>query len=796
MRFGDGAWRMLDDVIPTYLSRVDALRIEPKSLLLHVSSRLEEARWATLEGHMFTVRITSPMPSVFRIEVGHHQGRRRNGPTYRLASEPQLLPSVSDDGDTVSVLSGRVRLVITKKPYQLVFTDAETGEPITQSPAKGCGLMEKLGHGLFVREQLALGVGELVYGLGERFAAFCRNGQVVDMWNSDCGTCSDKGYKDVPFFLSSRGYGVLVNSSGRVSFEIGTEQVTRAQFAAPGEELDYFLLFGPTPKEVLTRLGALSGRPALPPAWSFGLWLTTSFTTDYDEPTVMSFVDGMRERNLPLHVFHFDCFWMKGHHWSNFEWDPDVFPDPEGMLERLAQRGIRICVWINPYIGERSHLFAEGRDHAYLLVRQNGDVYQRDRWQAGMGYVDFTNPDATRWFQEKLRRLLRMGVDCFKTDFGEEIPTDVVYSDGSDPERMHNYYPYLYNKAVFDLLLEERGRGEAVLFARSATATCQQFPVHWGGDCYGTYESMAESLRGGLSLTLSGFAFWSHDIGGFESKASPGVYKRWVAFGLLSSHSRLHGSTSYRVPWLYDEEAVDVLRRFTELKCRLMPYLMAAAVRGHETNVPMMRAMLLEFPQDLGCRTLDRQYMLGSELLVAPVFDDRHAEYYLPEGEWLHLLTGERKTGGRWLKEDFDFFGLPLYLRPGGVVAMGKNTQAVEYDYEAGVRLVMGLRGAPGTREVSLVDTKGTRTAAFLVEDHPGRVCVTHQKGRTDFELQLPWTAEVTVVEGGKVVPPTPAGTRLVGDPGGAVVRATAPRVVVEWSSPKWARDPSDFRPD
>ncbi len=773
MRFGDGAWRMLDDVTPTYLVRVDAVEEEPRALVLHVSNRFEEARWATLEGHMFTVRITSPMCDVFRIEISHHLGRRRTGPQFRLETTPQPL-TITQRDDSLELVSGRTRLIVDRKPYRLRFVDAKTGEKITESAPKAAGLMEKSGHGHFVRDQLTMGIGELIYGLGERFAALCRNGQAVDMWNSDCGTCSDKGYKDVPFFLSSRGYGVLVNSSGRVSFEIGTEQVTRSQFAVPGEELDYLFIYGPEPKRVLSTLGALSGRPAMPPAWSFGLWLTTSFTTDYDEPTVMSFLDGMRERELPLHVFHFDCFWMKGHHWCNFEWDPDVFPDPEAMLSRLHQRKIRVCVWINPYIGERSHLFAEGRDHGYLLMQPNGNVYQRDRWQAGMAYVDFTNPDATRWFQEKLRKLLRMGVDCFKTDFGEEIPTDVVYSDGSDPERMHNYYTYLYNKAVFDLLLEERGSGEALVFARSATATCQMFPVHWGGDCYGTYESMAESLRGGLSLTMSGFAFWSHDIGGFESKASPGVYKRWVAFGLLSSHSRLHGSTSYRVPWLYDDEAVEVLRKFTQLKCRLMPYLMRVAREGHETNVPMMRAMWLEFPEDLACRSLDRQYMLGPDLLVAPVFDDRRAEYFLPEGTWVHLLSGETRCGGHFVKEELDFFSLPLFIREGGVIAMGSNLAEVDYPYASQVRLVFGARLPIAKQQVVIMDARGQVAARFEVIDDDGTLVIQSLEARSDFELHLPAIPNLRELEGGELA------VADLGAPG-VLIRATAPEVRLRW---------------
>ena len=300
-----------------------------------------------------------------------------------------------------------------------------------------------------------------------------------------------------------------------------------------GEYLEYYIINGPELKDVLQRYTTLTGKPALPPAWSFGLWLSTSFTTDYDEETVNSFVDGMLERGIPLSVFHFDCFWMKEFHWTNLKWDEDLFPDPEGMLKRLKSKGLKISVWINPYIAQRSHLFAEGKEKGYLLKKPNGDVWQWDRWQAGMALIDFTNPEACRWFQEKLGELIDMGVDSFKTDFGERIPTDVQYYDGSDPHRMHNYYTYLYNKTVFELLERKKGKGEAVLFARSATAGNQKYPVHWGGDCESDYQGMAESLRGGLSLALSGFSFWSHDIGGFESTGPVDLYKRWVAFGFI-----------------------------------------------------------------------------------------------------------------------------------------------------------------------------------------------------------------------------------------------------------------------
>jgi alpha-D-xyloside xylohydrolase len=300
-------------------------------------------------------------------------------------------------------------------------------------------------------------------------------------------------------------------------------------------------------------------------------------------------------------------------------------------------------------------------------------------------------------------------------------------------------------------LEEERGRGEVCVFARSATATCQRFPVHWGGDCYGNYESMAESLRGGLSLGLCGFGFWSHDIGGFESKASASVYKRWIAFGLLSSHSRLHGSTSYRVPWSYDEEACDVLRHFTQLKCRLMPYLMAAAVQAHTTNLPMLRAMVLEFPDDPTCRTLDRQYMLGDSLLVAPVFHDAKAEFYLPAGTWTHLLTGEVRSGGRWYFDELDFFGIPLWIRENAWLCVGTTGALVDYDLGRGVRLVCGQLRGRLSREVRLVDTKGE--SAFVLEVYnDGKRLRVKSPTLSDFQVHLPWASSRVEIERGSVV--------------------------------------------
>ncbi|HDI6083063.1 TPA: alpha-xylosidase, partial [Escherichia coli] len=428
-----------------------------------------------------------------------------------------------------------------------------------------------------------------------------------------------------------------------------------------------------------------TGRPALPPAWSFGLWLTTSFTTNYDEATVNSFIDGMAERNLPLHVFHFDCFWMKAFQWCDFEWDPLTFPDPEGMIRRLKAKGLKICVWINPYIGQKSPVFKELQEKGYLLKRPDGSLWQWDKWQPGLAIYDFTNPDACKWYADKLKGLVAMGVDCFKTDFGERIPTDVQWFDGSNPQKMHNHYAYIYNELVWNVLKDTVGEEEAVLFARSASVGAQKFPVHWGGDCYANYESMAESLRGGLSIGLSGFGFWSHDIGGFENTAPAHVYKRWCAFGLLSSHSRLHGSKSYRVPWAYDDESCDVVRFFTQLKCRMMPYLYREAARANARGTPMMRAMMMEFPDDPACDYLDRQYMLGDNVMVAPVFTEAgDVQFYLPEGRWTHLWHNDELDGSRWHKQQHSFLSLPIYVRDNTLLALGNNDQRPDYAWHEG----------------------------------------------------------------------------------------------------------------
>lgn len=590
MKFTNGYWMIRDGVDALYAREAYELAADATTESLNVlaPTSVVRGRYDTLNLPTFNVDITTPAEGVIRVCAEHWQGATEY-PGFPLnADEPgnrdyvTVQANGNGDGEVgvngadVTLTTGGLTVKVVKgAPWNLTFI-GEDGKVLTESAGKSLGRF-KLGaesnvtaqpvsefgvtmdgsardeSDVFIAIQLHLSVGEDVYGLGERFGAYVKNGQSVDIWNEDGGTASEQGYKDIPFYMTSNGYGVLVNNRGHVSFEIGSENT---------------------------------------------------------EATINSFIDGMAERDIPLAAFHYDCYWMREFHWCDFEWDKRFFGDIESTLKRLHE------------------------DKGYLVRKPNGEVWQTDFWQAGMGLVDFTNPAAREWFKDKVKALLNQGVDAIKTDFGERIPRDVVWYDGSPKLSMHNWYTQLYNQAVFEAIEETYGKGNACLYACSATVGGQQQPVHWGGDCESTFNGMAQSLRAGLSLTSSGFGFWSHGIGGFEGAfPDPAVYKRWVAFGMLGSHSRLHGSTVYRVPWLFDEEdekngvalvpgqtAVDVVREFTKLKLELMPYVYQLGLQPHVNGTPVMRSMFVEFPDDPACRTLDRQYMFGPSMLVAPVF--------------------------------------------------------------------------------------------------------------------------------------------------------------------------------
>lgn len=738
MKFTNGYWMLRDEMTPAYAVEYGSHMVKGDELTVYLPGKHIAGRGDALNIPMLTITLSTPLEGVIKVSAVHHAGALYKGPFAEIKNEHPRA-EITETEECLTFASGSLRAVIDKTPnaYKLAFYEGD--KFLTESSFRNLAHMHnRETRKNYMVEQLLIDVDEYVYGLGERFTPFVKNGQTVEMWNEDGGTASEIAYKNIPFYITNKGYGVLVDNEGDVAYEIASEKVERIQFSVEGERLDYYFISGKSPMGTVEKYTELTGKPALPPAWSFGLWLTTSFTTDYDENTTSGFIQGMADRDIPLHVFHFDCYWMEAFEWCNFKWDPNVTTDPKSMLQRYHDKGLKICVWINPYIGQKSCLFEEGREKGYLLKRTDGSVWQTDLWQPGMGLVDFTNPDACAWYQSKLKTLLDMGVDCFKTDFGERVPVkDIVYFDGSDPVKMHNYYTYLYNQTVFQLLEEERGKGEAVLFARSATVGGQKFPAHWGGDCSATYVSMAETLRGGLSLSLSGFGFWSHDISGFEQTAPADIYKRWCQFGLLSSHSRLHGSSSYRVPWLFDDEACVILKEFVNLKCRLMPYLYGQAVRSHEYGTPVLRPMFLDFPEDRACDTLDRQYMFGSSLLAAPVFKESgEVDYYLPKGTWVNLITGETREGGTWYKETHDYHSLPLMVKENTILPMGNNDREPEYDFADGVTLLLSVFADGKEADVEIPDCRGNVVMKAHAVCRDGEISVHVEGGNGNYTVK------------------------------------------------------------
>lgn len=709
MKFADGFWLNQRGYEVNYANQAFEIVEIENGFLVVATPFVVYNRAMMLGSANLEIAYTSTQENCVKVNITHHKGYADKGPHYVL-NEGSYKPAVEINDKEAVLITGNTKLVVSKETWSVTYYYKD--RKLTSGGWRSTGVIFENGfrknarlavqeddrfwnypadaHSTYIREQFDTTVGEYFYGFGERFTTFAKNGQTVETWNSDAGTCTDQSYKSIPFFVSSRGYGVFTNSSDKVSYEVCSDTVSKVSMTVPGENMEYFVFGGENLTEVLKGYTDLTGKPALPPAFSFGLWLTTSFTTNYDEKTITSFIDGMAERDIPLQVFHFDCFWMKGFEWCNFEWDKTQFPEPVEMLRRLHEnKGLKTCVWINPYVGQRSRLFDEGKENGYFIKKEDGSVFQCDEWQPGMAIVDFTNPDACKWYASYLRKLCEMGVDTFKTDFGERIPTKgIKYFDGSDPIRMHNYYTYLYNECVFNVLKEFYGENKACLFARSATAGGQKFPVHWGGDCSGNYNSMAEVVRGCISLCISGFGYTSHDMAGFETTATADIYKRWAAFGLFSTHSRLHGSTSYRVPWNFDNEAngehecSDVLRFFTKLKGKLMPYYWAQAIKTHTVGVPMMRAMVIDFADDPACLTLDRQYMLGDNILVSPILNEEGiAEYYVPEGRWTDIITGKVFEGGKWYRHKCSYFEIPALARPNSIIAYGNFERSFEYDY-------------------------------------------------------------------------------------------------------------------
>jgi alpha-D-xyloside xylohydrolase len=546
-----------------------------------------------------------------------------------------------------------------------------------------------------VTESFHLRQDEHLYGLGEKYTPLDKVGQRIISWTQDAfGSTSERSHKNIPFLLSTRGWGLLLDSGARITWDLGFTSCQSYTISVDDSTLDAYVIYGPSLAQILERYTALTGRAPLPPKWTFGLWVSSGGT--YRTQTDMErLVDGLEKHDIPASVIHIDPWWMQWRKYCDFRWNREAFPDVEGFITRLHDTGLKLCLWEHPYISVESDLYEFGRQRGYFLKRPDGEVYIIDyglslaprpdghvriatpetSWNARVAIIDLTNPDAFAWFQDLHRPLLRQGVDVFKTDFGEDVPADAIFFNGQTGATMHNLYPLIYNRCVTEVTQQERGYG--VVWARAATAGSQRYPIYWSGDPAADFDSLACTIRSGLCIGLSGVPYWSNDIGGYRGTPTLRLYVRWAQFGLFCSHSRMHGD-SPREPWIFGEEAADIVRRYARLRYQLFPYLYSTAHEATQTGFPVIRALALQFPDDPGGYREDLEYMLGAWLLVAPVYDggDRR-RVYLPPGEWINFWTKTRHRGPAHLFVDAPLDTLPLFVRAGAVIPMSGDDQSI-----------------------------------------------------------------------------------------------------------------------
>lgn len=528
-------------------------------------------------------------------------------------------------------------------------------------------------------ETFDLAPGEAVYGFGERFTRLNTVGQTLPLLQEDPpGATTPKSYKNIPFFQSSRGYGVFFNHSSPATFWVGSLSVCDVQAAFQDDYLDYFVFLG-SPREILRAYTGLTGRAPRLPAWSFGFWQAKGTYSSAAE--VLEVAEALRKHRLPCDLLHVDTAWFERDWLCTLEFGKKNFPQPEAFIRELRSRGFRLCLWQLPYLPSGTPLFEKLAAVGGLVKREDGSLYDMGisfaaGFQGITGCVDFTHPEAVAIYTGYLENLLRMGVAVIKTDFGEEAPLDGVYHDGTPGMRMRNLYPLLYNRAVFEVA--RKVNPEALVWARSAFAGSQAFPVHWAGDTSPNWHNLGPQIEGGLSLGLSGFTYWSMDIGGtFGNVTDITLLIRWMQAGLFLSHSRIHGLGD-RELYRFGAEALAIARKFLLLRYRLLPYIRGSADAAAEAGLPLLRALVLDFPDDPTVFNISDQYLFGESLLVAPLLDPTgRRRVYFPAGHWRDWWSGEIISGPCWRTLETPLDSFPLYIREGGLIPLGPEMQYV-----------------------------------------------------------------------------------------------------------------------
>ena len=593
--------------------------------------------------------------------------------------------SENDIGDLVEFSTEDLILQFRKTPWSLKIFDKNHRELFDNFP-KGAdrlvypvfpiGVREKKGETSFFFSG-TLNSDEQMYGFGEKFGPLSKRYQKMLSWNSDTvSTATDRTYKNIPLFMSSKGYGIFINSGNRIHYEIGNPTFVSYSFEVEDELLDFYWFYGPEFKSILKAYIKLTGKPEIPPLWSFGLWMSRAQYRSRKQ--VEEVAKGLRERNIPADVLHLDPAWMRHRKVCDFVWNEKDFPNPKEMIDGLHNQHFKVSLWEQPYVSKRSDRFEELDKSGYFLKREDGSTYTLpvfDMEQAGI--IDFTNSEARAWYEEQHRRLLKMGADVFKTDMGEAVPVNSVASDGRSGRVLHNVYSLLYNRTVYETSRAFSAE-HALVWGRSGYAGSQRYPIGWNGDSHCTWDDMAAVLRGGLSASLSGLPFWSHDIGGFQGgPPSPELYIRWAQWGLLSSHARCHG-TNPREPWEFGEEAVRIFKKFDELRYSLLPYLYSLAHEAAETGWPVVRPLVLEFQNIPVVHVWEHEYLLGRDLLVVPVLKPGgKTTYFVPPGEWLNFWTGKPVEGNRVYQETVPLDTLPIFIRQDAVIPTVEPAQYV-----------------------------------------------------------------------------------------------------------------------
>lgn len=656
------------------------------------------------------------------------------------------------EGGLLTVAGPELGLEIGLDPFGLRFVDRAGHAVLAGNPGDVDGLGRPAatpfgyasgpGGTSSIAASFHLAPDERLYGLGEKFTRLDKAGRRIVSWTVDAlGSTSERSHKNVPFLWSSRGFGLFLATGARIAWDLGASSLQSWAFEAEAPALDIYVIHGPRPEKLLAEYTALTGRPPVLPKWSFGLWLSSGGTYR-DQAAIEALLDGIEAHRLPADVVHIDPWWMRRRSYCDFEWDRETFPDPEALIGRIHKLGLKLCLWEHPYVSIESRLFEYGKSQGYFVRGPDGEVNvidyglslaprpdgrirlagSKETWNAPAAIIDLTNPEALSWFKDLHRPLLRSGVDVFKTDFGEDIPEDARFHDGRTGAEMHNLYPLLYNAAVFEVTAEEKGRG--LVWGRSGTAGSQRFPVGWSGDPASDFDSLAATIRGGLSAGMSGIAFWSHDIGGYRGSPDPELYVRWAQFGMFSSHSRMHGD-SPREPWHFGKEALAIVGKFARLRYRLFPYIYSSALEARISGMPVIRALPLAFPDDPNGAAWDHEYMFGPWFLAAPVIR-RTADLarerghragpprypvYLPPGDWIDYWTGRKYRGPAVVEAPAPLDILPLFVRAGAIVPMTGATRRIPADLIDPLQLELYPAG---------------ESSYALLED----------EGRTDFRLE------------------------------------------------------------